>query len=96
MRLHRFNQTLRRLKDLIVRHPDHGPAERLKRLLPLQVARRHFVQPMHPAVDLDDQTQLITGEVRIIRPDRMLTTKLVAINLPTAKGRPDTLLRPSG
>jgi len=86
-----FNQELRRLKDLIVRPPDHGPAERLKRLLPFDIARRYLVQPMHPAVDLDDQTQPVASEVCVVRPDGMLTAELVSVDLATAQKRPDTL-----
>jgi len=35
---------------------------------------------MHPAIDLNDQAQPVTGEVRKVRPDRMLTPELVAVD----------------
>ena len=93
---HRFDQTLWFFINLIVGYANYRPAQRLKRLLPFKVAHRHIIQTMHPAVDLDNQTQPVAGEVRKIRPHRMLTAELMSVDLSTTKNRPDTLLRASG
>ena len=80
MQPHRFDQPLRFPVDLIIRHANYRPAQRLKHPLPLKITRGHFVQPMHPAIDLNDQAQPVTGKVRKVRPDRMLTPELVAVD----------------
>jgi len=50
VQLHRFDQGFRRFVNLIIGYAEHRPADFLKRLLPLKIARRDFFQPMHGAV----------------------------------------------
>jgi hypothetical protein len=47
-------------------------------------------------IELDDELPLKANEVDDVRPDRGLSSKLVAINLPSSKKPPEFALRAAG
>ncbi len=74
-----------RVQHLIIREPDNRPAKGLERLLSASVSFHHFVQQVNRAIDLDDQSKPVTGEVGVVGANGMLALELVAVELAAAQ-----------
>ena len=70
----------------LIRKPHHAPAERLHLPLPQVIVQMRIVLTVHPAVQLNDQTQRLTGEVREITSNRVLPSELQSVETSTAQG----------
>ena len=81
------------LENLGVREAEHGPAESFQPGLSQMIPENDLVEPMDPAVDLDDEPQAITGEIGEVATDWMLSAKPVAVDLGLAQAGPQALLR---
>ena len=72
----------------VVGEPDHRPAQRLDPGLAQVIPKHDVITIMHPAVDLDDQTQRHTGEIDDPGADFMLTPDLDPIDGAAPQTRP--------
>ena len=64
----------------------------VQRASALRIRRDRFILEVLPAIQLDDQHRFDAGEVCEASTDRMLTTKLVAVELAVAQRAPDRSL----
>ncbi len=74
------------LRKFRVPESQDGIARRLDSSIPRRIAR--LVQIMHPAVQFDDQSDLMTGEVGDGARNRRLPSKLQSIQLSVTQHRP--------
>ena len=80
---------LRMVHDLGVNKADDGPVHGFQVRLTEVISQNNIVETMDPAVNLDDEPEAITGEICEVAPDRMLSAKPVAVDLPAPKKLPD-------
>jgi len=89
---HRICQSLGRMQHLLVGEAHHPPTQSLKGFLPSSIPFDDFVQQVNRAVDLDDQSKPLAGEVGIVGADGVLALELVPIKFAASQTRPDALL----
>ena len=81
---------------LFIAEPENGPAEAFQLGLPKMVSQHHIIPYVNAAVDLEDQPELVAGEIGEEATDRVLTTEPVAVDLSATKPLPQPALRQTG
>jgi hypothetical protein len=82
-----FADAFRMTQDIIIPEAQHPEAAASKPGIPGSI---HCCAGVLPAIDLDDQVCLDTGEVNDIRPNRQLASKSVPNELAAPQSSPKT------
>ena len=77
---------------LIIGEPQYGPAERFERLLSFNITQGDVFACVNSAVDLDDELQVVAGEVDAVRTDGMLAAEFAAVDPARTEKGPDPVL----
>ena len=90
------DQTVRIIQHLLIGEAQNGPAEVFDRLLAVMVVEDHVIAGVDAAVDLDDQTEALAGEVGVEAADGMLAAEFVTVDAAGAQVGPDAALGEAG
>jgi hypothetical protein len=101
--LYHFNRPTNRLDhephiliDFVIAEPNYAVTARGKPLGSLRIMIEVLLLMMLRPVEFDDQPLSKADEIDDIRPKRRLSAKLVAVDLPSARVKPEPLLSACG
>ena len=73
---------------LFIAEPENGPAEAFQLGLPKVISQNDIIPFVNAAVDLEDQPELVAGEIGDVAADRVLAAEAVSVDPGAAKPLP--------
>ena len=84
----RLGDPIRPGENFLIAEPENGPAEAFQFHLSEMVSQDDVIAVVNPAVDLEDQSEPVAGEVGEIPADRVLAAEAMAVDPGAAKPLP--------